>query len=58
MAKHLVRGVLAGMAGGLVAAWVMNEFSGTVGKKISDAVETPAEKQVACRGSPTARTPR
>jgi uncharacterized membrane protein YagU involved in acid resistance len=43
--KHLVRGVLAGIAGGLVASWVMNEFSSTLGQKISDAVETPAEKQ-------------
>ena len=45
MGKHLVRGVLAGVAGGLAAAWVMNEFGATVGQKISDAVETPAEKR-------------
>ena len=44
--KHLVRGVLAGMAGGLVAAWAMNEFAATEGQKISDAVETPAEKRL------------
>ena len=43
--KHLVRGLLAGIAGGLAASWVMNEFSGTLGQKLSDAVETPAEKQ-------------
>jgi putative membrane protein len=43
--KHIVRGVLAGVAGGLAAAWMMNEFSSTVGQKLSDAVETPAEKQ-------------
>lgn len=43
--KHLVRGVLAGVAGGLAAAWVMNEFNGTLGRKISDAVETPQEKR-------------
>ena len=43
--KHLVRGVLAGMAGGLVAAWMMNEFSGTLGKKLDDAVESPADKR-------------
>jgi uncharacterized membrane protein YagU involved in acid resistance len=43
--KHLVRGILAGVAGGLVASWVMNEFSGTLGQKLSDAVETPDEKQ-------------
>ncbi|HTV07722.1 MAG TPA: DUF1440 domain-containing protein [Candidatus Aquilonibacter sp.] len=44
--RHLVRGVLAGVAGGLAAAWVMNEFSGTLGKKLSDAVETSAEKRL------------
>ncbi len=43
--KHLVRGVLAGMAGGLVAAWMMNEFSGTLGKKLDDAVESPEDKR-------------
>ena len=43
--KHIVRGVLAGIAGGLVASWVMNEFSTTVGQKISETVETPEEKQ-------------
>lgn len=43
--KHLVRGVLAGVAGGLAASWLMNEFSGTLGQKLSDAVETPEEKQ-------------
>ena len=43
--RHLVRGILAGVAGGLVAAWMMNEFSGTVGKKLDDAIETPADKQ-------------
>lgn len=45
MGRHLVRGVLAGVAGGLVAAWAMNEFSSTLGQKISDAVESPADKQ-------------
>jgi uncharacterized membrane protein YagU involved in acid resistance len=44
--KHLVRGVLAGVAGGLVASWVMNEFSSTVGEKISKEVETPAEQRL------------
>ncbi len=43
--RHLVRGILAGVAGGLAASWVMNEFSGTLGKKLSNAVETPADKQ-------------
>lgn len=43
--KHLMRGVLAGVAGGLVAAWAMNEFSSTLGQKLSEAVETPEEQQ-------------
>lgn len=43
--KHLVRGILAGVAGGLVASWVMNEFSTTLGQKLSQAVETPEEQQ-------------
>lgn len=43
--KHIVRGVLAGVAGGLVASWVMNEFAGTLGQKLSKAVETPAEQR-------------
>lgn len=43
--KHLVRGILAGIAGGLVASWVMNEFSSTLGEKLSAAVETPEEQQ-------------
>jgi uncharacterized membrane protein YagU involved in acid resistance len=44
--KHVVRGILAGVAGGLVASWVMNEFSGTLGQKLSKAVETPAEQRL------------
>jgi uncharacterized membrane protein YagU involved in acid resistance len=43
--KHIIRGALAGIAGGLAASWVMNEFSTTLGKKLSAAVETPAEQQ-------------
>jgi hypothetical protein len=43
--RHILRGVLAGVAGGLAASWVMNEFSATVGTKISETVETPEEQQ-------------
>lgn len=43
--KHIVRGILAGVAGGLAASWVMNEFTATLGEKLSEAVETPAEQQ-------------
>ena len=44
--KHILRGALAGVAGGLVASWVMNEFSATLGAKLSTAVETPAEQRL------------
>ena len=43
--KQVLRGVLAGIAGGLVASWVMNEFSTTAGKKLAAAIETPEEQQ-------------
>lgn len=44
--KHALRGVLAGAAGGLVAAWVMNEFSAGPGKTLSQAIETPQEQDI------------
>lgn len=44
--KHVVRGILAGVAGGLAASWVMNEFSSTLGQKLSEAVETPEQQQL------------
>ncbi len=40
--RHLVRGVLAGIAGGLVASWVMNVFMACAGPKIAEAVESVA----------------
>lgn len=43
--KHPVRGVLAGIAGGLVAGWVMNQWSEGPGARLVDALETPEEKQ-------------
>ncbi len=36
--KHPIRGILAGVAGGLVAAWAMNVFSEGPGKQLSSAV--------------------
>lgn len=36
---HIVRGVVAGVAGGLVASWVMNVFMEQAGPKITEAVE-------------------
>lgn len=35
--RHLVRGVVAGVAGGLVASWVMNVFMEQAGPKITEA---------------------
>ena len=37
---HLMRGAVAGIAGGLVASWVMNVFMEEAGPKITEAVET------------------
>jgi hypothetical protein len=43
---HLVRGLLAGVAGGLVASWMMNVFMEGAGPKITEAVESMStEKQ-------------
>jgi putative membrane protein len=44
---HLVRGMLAGIAGGLVASWIMNVFMEEAGPKIIDAVASlqPANGQ-------------
>lgn len=41
---HLVRGVLAGIAGGLFASWVMNEFIAGPGKRFTKAVQSEGEK--------------
>lgn len=43
--KHPVRGVLAGVAGGLVAAWVMNVWSEGPGAALSKKLETPEEQK-------------
>jgi len=41
---HPVRGAVAGVAGGLIASWVMNEFMKGPGKKIQEAVQEPEEQ--------------
>jgi uncharacterized membrane protein YagU involved in acid resistance len=41
----LLRGVLAGMAGGLAAAWVMNVFMAGPAQKLQAAVESEEEKR-------------
>lgn len=43
--KHPVRGILAGVAGGLIAAWAMNVWSEGPGSRLGSAIETPEEKQ-------------
>jgi putative membrane protein len=43
--RHPVRGILAGIAGGLVASWVMNEFIAGPGKQLTRAVQTPEEQK-------------
>ena len=50
-AKHPVRGVLAGVAGGLVAAWVMNEWSTGPGAALTKKLETPQEQQQVANNS-------
>ena len=37
---QIVRGVLAGIAGGLAAAWVMNQFMAGPGKKLKQVVQS------------------
>ncbi len=45
MEKHPVRGILAGVAGGLVAAWVMNQWGEGPGAALNRELETPEEQQ-------------
>ncbi len=43
--KHPVRGVLAGVAGGLVAAWAMNQWGEGPGAALNKRLETPEEQE-------------
>lgn len=45
MEKHPVRGVLAGVAGGLFASWVMNLWSEGPGAALTQKLETAEEKK-------------
>jgi len=47
--KHPVRGILAGVAGGLVASWIMNEFMAGPGAKLTQAVQTDEENAAGAR---------
>jgi uncharacterized membrane protein YagU involved in acid resistance len=42
---HLSRGIVAGIVGGLVASWVMNEFMTGPGQKLQQALQTPEENE-------------
>jgi putative membrane protein len=52
--KSLWRGVLAGIAGGLAAAWMMNEFMAGPGQELQQAVQSDEEnrQQQAHSGEP------
>ena len=43
--KHLFRGILAGVAGGLAASWVMNQFISGPGKDLKKAVQNDVQNQ-------------
>ena len=43
--RHLIRGILAGVAGGLAASWVMNQFIAGPGKTIQKAVQSDEQNQ-------------
>ena len=42
---HLASGILAGIAGGLVASWIMNEFMENVGPSLQKAVRGDGSEQ-------------
>ena len=48
---HLARGIVAGIAGGLVASWVMNEFIAGPGAQLRHALQTDAENQAEAQSS-------
>jgi phage shock protein PspC (stress-responsive transcriptional regulator) len=43
--RNLLRGVIAGVAGGLAASWVMNEFMSGPGKKLQRVVQDSLNDQ-------------
>ena len=42
---HVVRGILAGVAGGLVASWVMNQYIAGPGRKLQQSLQSDQENQ-------------
>ncbi|MGA9586804.1 MAG: hypothetical protein WBQ95_15825 [Terracidiphilus sp.] len=51
---HLARGIVAGIAGGLVASWVMNEFMSNLGPRLQKAVQG---ESTSCQGQPDGEKP-
>lgn len=45
--KHALRGAMAGIAGGLLASWVMNEFMEGPGKKLNESLQDGGSRQKA-----------
>jgi putative membrane protein len=43
--KRLGRGLVAGVVGGLVASWVMNEFMAGPGQKLQQSLQSPEENE-------------
>jgi hypothetical protein len=53
--RHPIRGILAGVAGGLVASWVMNQFIAGPGKQLTKAVLAPGTPTTAAAQRPARR---
>ena len=49
--RNIPLGILAGIAGGLVASFVMNEFIAGPGKQLTKAVQTPEQTEQASQAS-------
>jgi uncharacterized membrane protein YagU involved in acid resistance len=43
--KHIGRGIVAGLAAGIVASWFMNEFMTGPGRKLQQAVQSPGDSE-------------
>lgn len=43
--RHVLRGMIAGAAGGLAASWVMNEFMSGPGQKLQQALQTDRQNE-------------
>lgn len=50
--KHVLRGAMAGAAGGLFASWVMNEFMEGPGQKLKESLENGASAPQKAQNTP------